>query len=224
MARPAHLYVDIALRYLKWPAAVVSLLLVLPAAATLLDACHALWRNGWRDFLPMLLGIGALFSQNWIMQRRLIHAGFFEIDQHEQTHRLFATLTLHRVVLLQVTDGSGGRIEFRGDGNWLITIAPYFFPTLPLLAGCASMLLPEGLRSFGIVAVGYTLASFLVACTESCHSSQVDLNEVGLPFAAMFCPGALTAAVALVLSLAAHQTGPIWFLARFQAHIVALLA
>ena len=42
---------------------------------------------------------------------------------------LFAVATLHKPKGLDVEQGSGGSFSFMGEGNWLIALAPYFFPT-----------------------------------------------------------------------------------------------
>ena len=53
---------------------------------------------------------------------------------HELTHTLFAFLTLHLVKRVRLNpDGSGGSMAFSGQGNWLITLAPYFFPLFAFL-------------------------------------------------------------------------------------------
>ena len=48
--------------------------------------------------------------------------------EHEITHALFAIVTFHRVTGLRATAFRGGQVRFVGEGNWLITVAPYFFP------------------------------------------------------------------------------------------------
>ena len=56
--------------------------------------------------------------------------------EHELTHALFAVLTLNRVTSLSAQQGSG-HLAYEGPGNWLVSLAPYFFPAfcvLPLLA------------------------------------------------------------------------------------------
>ena len=52
-----------------------------------------------------------------------------QIIAHELTHSFFALLTFHKVKHIRVADdNSGGSMGFEGEGNWLIIIAPYFFP------------------------------------------------------------------------------------------------
>lgn len=52
-----------------------------------------------------------------------------QIVAHELTHAFFALITFHKVKHIRVeADDSGGSMGFEGEGNWLIIIAPYFFP------------------------------------------------------------------------------------------------
>ncbi|HIP83643.1 MAG TPA: hypothetical protein EYH19_08790 [Desulfocapsa sulfexigens] len=52
---------------------------------------------------------------------------------------MFAFLTFNRVTNIRASWSSGGHIQYKGAENWLVTISPYFVPTLALvvvLFGC----------------------------------------------------------------------------------------
>ena len=224
MRYPPCVYVDTAIRWLKWPAAAASMLFSLPAAAALLDAVCLLCANPPALLLPLVAGAVAYFVVPLLTRECVFQARFHETDVHERTHMLFARLTLHRVLFLQVTDGDGGRTTHRGQGNWLITIAPYCVPILPLQTACLGLLLHGPWRMLSIGVVGFTLASYLVACKVQFHVDQSDLKEVGIPVAAVFCPGALTASIAPVIALLPEKGGPGWFYSRLASHIGALVS
>ena len=59
----------------------------------------------------------------------MLAGSFFAIMEHELTHMLFAVLTFHKPRGLDVNQDVGGSFSFEGKGNWLIALAPYFFPT-----------------------------------------------------------------------------------------------
>lgn len=113
---------DLLLGLAKWPAALLAVL-SLPA---LVQALHYLQLGNLRffafaggAFLYLALKIIAAARSNISMQ----------ILAHELTHTFFALMTFHKVVHIHLNmDESGGAMGFKGKGNWLITIAPYFFP------------------------------------------------------------------------------------------------
>jgi hypothetical protein len=188
--------VDRLLALLKWPVAIVglvflpglvySLFFVLRAIAAAPDRC-----------VPFLLGAGGyvLFWLIFIRRRRTL--GFTATLEHELTHALFAWATLHRVVALRATLHSGGHIRYIGRGNWLIAIAPYFFPTLSILVIAVLTWLPGRHVTAGSAILGVTVAYHAISNWSETHRHQSDLREAGLLFCLLF----LTAANALVFGL-----------------------
>ena len=115
-------WLDLLLGLFKWPVAILAFV-SLPA---LVHALEYLRLDNLRffaflggAFVYLALKILAAARSNISMQ----------ILAHELTHTFFALLTFHKVVHIHLNmDESGGSMGFRGKGNWLITIAPYFFP------------------------------------------------------------------------------------------------
>lgn len=118
---------------LKWPVAIVL--------AGLTPACAlAFWKlleEAWhREIWAFYFGVGfAIVSVALIVFGRFRIVRFCCTMEHELTHVLFAWLTFVRVIELRSTDGtletddnSEGHVHLE-DSNWLITMAPYFFPT-----------------------------------------------------------------------------------------------
>ncbi|WP_096701309.1 M50 family metallopeptidase [Magnetospirillum sp. 15-1] len=222
MSLPAHFHVDRAVNALKWPAAFGSMLVLMPAFATLVEAVKPFWLNHNRG-IAFLAG-AALFALPVLLRRRIPSLGFWATFEHEMTHILFALLTLHPVRSIQATDGNGGVMSYSGSGNWLVTISPYFFPTVPLVAGIIAMLLPSSLRPFGIAAVGFSLAWHLAATLRETHPGQTDLQKVGFPFALAFLPGITLLCLGFVLALAYRGAyGPEWFWLRLSSNFAKAL-
>ena len=56
---------------------------------------------------------------------------------------LAAILTFHKPKGMSIEQDKGGSFTYEGKGNWLITIAPYFFPTFPLIWMLSSLFLGQ---------------------------------------------------------------------------------
>lgn len=116
-----------------------------------------------------------------------------QIIAHECTHAFFAILTLHKVTHIKIAeDDSGGDMSFKGKGNWLIVIAPYFFP---LFCFCAMIgisiyttFAPTNLILNGIL--GYFTGYHIDTVVSQIHDKQTDLPKVSYKFCLMFLPGA----------------------------------
>lgn len=179
-------WLDLLLGLFKWPVAMLAFV-SLPA---LVHALEYLRLDNLRffaflggAFVYLALKILAAARSNISMQ----------ILAHELTHTFFALLTFHKVVHIHLNmDESGGSMGFRGKGNWLITIAPYFFPLflffLMLFATFFAEKIPDSLIVNGVF--GYFFAYHVESILVQIHGEQPDFKEVGFPFCWLFLPGA----------------------------------
>lgn len=179
-------WLDFILNLLKWPVAVL-MVLALPALIHVLD--YFSFAN--LRFFAFLAGAFFYLALKIVASSRSNVS--MQILAHELTHTFFALLTFHKVVHIHLNmDESGGAMGFRGKGNWLITIAPYFFPLFLffLMLGITffSEKIPEGLLVNGIL--GYFFAYHIESILVQIHGEQPDFQEVGFPFCWMFLPGA----------------------------------
>ena len=112
-----------------------------------------------------------------------------QIIAHELTHTFFALLTFHKIDHIRLNpDDSGGEMGFKGDGNWLIIIAPYFFPLFGLCYMLIMTFFPNNLIFNGIL--GYFLGYHMDTVGSQIHDKQTDLPKVSYKFCWMFLPGA----------------------------------
>ena len=79
---------------------------------------------------------------------------------------------------------------FEGQGNWLIHVAPYYFPTLAIpvviyLYACAGTA-PQWVDAL----LGATVAYHITSTWRETHWEQSDLQEIGFFFAFSFLPAA----------------------------------
>lgn len=177
---------DLLLGLLKWPVAILALL-SLPALV------QALQYFNWGQVKFLAFG-GGMFAYLAIKIMASARSNVsMQILAHEFTHIFFAFLTFHRVVHIHLNpDESGGAMGFKGKGNWLITISPYFFPLflffLMMFATFFAGKIPDSLWVNGLF--GYFFAYHIESIAIQLHGQQPDFKEVGFLFCWLFLPGA----------------------------------
>ncbi len=195
---------------LKWPTAVFMVVAVLPAFQTDLDLLkHVTDMNLLLYFFAPMLGIGLLFFITGL------YGSFFVIAEHELTHMLFAALTFHRPRGLVIEQGAGGSFSFSGEGNWLIALAPYFFPTFAFVVMLASLLFPEGqpVPDVYLSVLGSMIGYHLVATILEIHPKQTDFKVAGYFFTICFLPGINLIAYGLLFGFSVYgwKIFPLYF-------------
>ncbi len=179
---------DTLLSWLKWPFAFVAifflpgLLFAWSQAILVSDRINVL--------LPVvagLLGYGLLWG---LIFRRRQAGSFLPTFFHELTHGLVAIMTFHRVGGLRASWSSGGRLTIYGGTNWLILVAPYFFPLVPLLGALFVLFGPEEWELASLCGFGVTVSFHVFSLASDIHFKQTDLQTVGFAFAGLFLPSA----------------------------------
>ena len=175
---------------LKWPVAVLMVLVAVPALYADIYALEKLTNMDviLQFFLPFI-ATAVLF-----LFIPALAGSFFAIMEHELTHMLFAVLTFHKPRGLDVNQDVGGSFSFEGKGNWMIALAPYFFPTfwfvlvllMPVYVSFTGKLPDFYVPMLGIF-LGY---NFIVSCL-SIHPKQTDFKVAGYIFTICFLPGIL---------------------------------
>ena len=180
------LTIDRLINALKWPAAILSLLMIpamgkvfLQQVMVLADMDYALF---WGGVLLYVLCHHFLFSKR-------IWGSFLPTLEHELTHTIFAWITLHRVRGFHASWSKGGHVSYVGGvGNWLITIAPYFFPTFPLLCLLVGEFWPQFFVGRFDLVMGIFIGFQISSTLRETHAKQTDLQKVGFPFAVAILP------------------------------------
>ena len=115
-------FLDKIINFVKWPLG-LYMLISLPALVRSVDFFS------FANFKFMALG-GGFFM--YFIAKTMSDSSIktsMQIIAHELTHSFFALITFHKVNHIRLNpDESGGEMGFSGKGNWLIIIAPYFFP------------------------------------------------------------------------------------------------
>lgn len=172
----------------KWPIALVFATF-LPASIILL-LNEIVWISKGADFFwPLLLGV-TIYLLIWFVWIRKSSISFLSTLEHEITHCIFAWLTFNRVTGLRATLRAGGHMTFEGSGNWLLTISPYFFPTVTVILLLLDPFL-YFLDKFIIqIIIGVSIAYHGTSTWSETNHTQSDLKEAGFFFSFLFLPTA----------------------------------
>jgi hypothetical protein len=176
------------LEAIKWPVAAFCLI-ILPFSVVALSDSKI---------------IGEVFSNNgaivagfsiylvvWFFYFSRPSAGsFFSTFEHELTHAIFAWATFKKVTGLTATWREGGVCSWEGGKNWLIFIAPYFFPTLMLVPIVLSFVVKREYFEAVEIMLGAVMAYHMTSTYLETHSNQTDLQETSFLFAFLFLPTA----------------------------------
>ncbi|MCI5634730.1 MAG: M50 family metallopeptidase [Alphaproteobacteria bacterium] len=187
-------------------------LLKLPAALYLLFSVPALvmvYRYfDFYTFKFLMVGAGFVFFWGTIFLSGYTTRNSMQVISHELTHTFFAYLTLHNAGRIRLNpDGSGGSMQLNGHGNWLISLAPYFFP---LFAFFYMLLMPYLLKvsdnNWVVYAIlGYFLAYHWLVVLTQVHPRQTDLSQVGFIFSGIVIVGANLFSNGIVLAFASKS-------------------
>ena len=127
------------------------------------------------------LGIGAgVFFLAWVffLSRR---DSFWSVVEHELTHAVFALMFFKKVRALNADRRRGGLVKVEG-GNFVIALAPYFFPLLSVFLILVKPLILNNYQWILNGLLGFTLMFHLLYLAGEFHPSQPDLQETGFLF------------------------------------------
>lgn len=144
-------------------------------------------------------GIGfLLFLAFWIVFRRALQVVC--TFEHELTHLIFGLLFLKRPHAFVVTLREGGHVKLSGS-NFLIMLAPYFFPTISYFMLPIAFFIPKRSMSIYLSILGASVAFHLVSTWRDLHWEQSDLHKAGIVFSVLFLPVANVIFYGALLSL-----------------------
>ena len=194
------LLVDRFINLCKWPLALSALVCLLPAMhcsarviALIIGSAHSLQ--------PFLFGLFGYLVFWMILFRHRTAGSFLSTLEHECTHAIVALLTLHGVRGMRVTWNEGGHVRYTGGvGNWLITISPYFIPTISILAILVTQFMAVQQTPVSQGVIGATVGFHLGSSYLETHDAQSDLKKVGYVFCLCFLPTANLLVYSLLLA------------------------
>jgi len=177
-------FIDLA----KWPVGLLALALLPTTVWASLRVIIGEFPSS--RYLAFIAGAGGyILLARWLSRVR-IFGTFFSTLEHELTHALVAVLTFHRVLSIRSSWRNGGHIRILGRGNWLITIAPYFLPTISVLLLPVVWFAPFPTRFVILFAYGASWGYHAWSTVQESHRGQTDLKKVGWIFCWVFLPTA----------------------------------
>lgn len=134
------------------------------------------------DLLHLGIG-GGVFLLIWILvlSRR---DSFWSVVEHELTHAVFALMFFKKVRTLNADRRRGGLVRVEG-GNFIIALAPYFFPLISFLIILIKPLVLPNYQWLLNGLLGFTLMFHLLYLFGEFHPWQPDLRENGFLFSAI---------------------------------------
>jgi hypothetical protein len=134
--------------------------------------------------LPFIIG-ALVFFAFWRLTGR-----FLEVlctFEHEITHLIFGLLFLKWPSEFVVTIRNGGHVTLSGS-NFIIFLAPYFFPTVSYLLIPFFFFVPPASLPVFYAVLGASFSFHLVSTWGELHWRQTDLHKAGVVFSAVFLP------------------------------------
>jgi hypothetical protein len=196
---------DRLINLLKWPFALTAVFFFPSSFIACWPSILQLVRSS--SLLPFLLGTVSFWLVNKVMRKTTLWTSLWVLE-HETVHLLFGLACLKTPNRWSVTS-QGGHVGFDRGGNWLITIAPYVFPLIPLLTFASiqaiSTFIP--LRSWVLPAsMGFSMAAHVSFAWMESDYRQPDIQRVGGLFAVLVAPTLHLIFTAVVLILSASPT------------------
>jgi hypothetical protein len=198
--------IDRAVEGTKWPVAVVAAVVTPALCWSLLLLLLRLMHSPSWSLVPFGCGIAAFIFlwRRWLSS--LAVGRWLVTMEHEVTHAIFAFVTAHKIVGMRATMTDGGEVRYEGQGNWLITAAPYFFPTAALVLSLLAYLLPFPNLPWPSFLLGIALGYHFVSTYRETHRDQTDLKQLGSSFCWMFLPAANLIMVSFLIAFAYNGT------------------
>ena len=176
------------LKIVKYPLALACAFFCFPLLQALIHFISATFSSYLAIyFLAPIIGIVVL----WSLIPGLAGSAL-TIFGHEATHMLAAIITFHTPKGISIEQDKGGSFTYEGKGNSLITIAPYFIPTFPLLWMLMDLFLGQkgNFEPWYIIGFGVVVGFHIAANFTQIHAEQTDFKKAGYIFTMFFSPGA----------------------------------
>ena len=145
-------------------------------------------------------GLQSTWEDGYFWFRKRIWGSAFSTLEHELTHALFGLLTFRIIRGIKISWSGGGHVRFKGAANWVIFIAPYWFPTLTIAMVPVIFFVEDLQVQIAMALLGATVGYHLCSTWNEVHPSQSDLQKGGihllwvtLPFLNMLAYGAILA-------------------------------
>ena len=177
----------------KWPLAIILLYFSQDILYSFLKSFQLLLTP---QSITFLTGALLFFFLGFTLKHKSKAERFLTFE-HELAHAIFCFLTFKSNISIDMNppeEGVAGMCRYSGGSNWLITLAPYFFPTFTVFISCLYLLPFTLIFPLLDVCIGYSIAyhlktnfvEFLNAILSKRETS--DLVKVGKLYSFIIIP------------------------------------
>jgi hypothetical protein len=106
--------------------------------------------------------------------------------EHELTHIFFGLLSFRQANFLFVTHDIGGMVGFQDGANMIMRLAPYFFPTFPMLILLMKSWINVNYYAPYLFILGIFFGYHIFSTIREFHPRQPDFEADGLFFSFIF--------------------------------------
>ena len=169
------------MRILKLIIMILSVFLSAGYGLTFLEMMHTFDINldsvryfiiGFSGFIPL-----------WFFYMKDKH--FYSTFEHELTHLLVGLIFLKKPAHFTVTSHSGGETGLYG-GNFIITLAPYFLPTLAFIMLPFYLIINKEFQLQFMAVFGFIVSYHVFSTIQEFSYSQPDITNSGKVFSTLF--------------------------------------
>jgi len=111
---------------------------------------------------------------------------FWLIFGHEFTHLIFALLMFKKPSSFLVESRLGGFIEFHASSNFILALAPYFFPTFTYILLLLKPAVNQWYYNYYLFLMGLSFGFHLIMTIKQARPWQPDFQATGILFAYIF--------------------------------------
>ena len=160
---------------------ILSVFLAIGYALTLIDVAKEITISQ-QSVKFFLIGFG-VFLVLWFAGFKRNH--FFSTFEHELTHLVMGLLFFKKITRFHATEDEGGHIALHGS-NFLITLAPYFLPTIPLLLLPMFLIINVEFYKYFYAVLGFFTSYHVFSTLQEFGFHQTDITKTGKVFSCIF--------------------------------------
>lgn len=132
---------------------------------------------------PFQLWFFIAFAGAAVLSFLFISSGsFLATFEHELTHNLFAILTFNKPTGFHVNRDGSGLFQYRGRGNILITLGPYFFQTFSFMILPLYLVIMPKYHVYFFVLLGILTGYHSSSTIKEFGFRQPDIRKNGILF------------------------------------------
>ena len=144
-----------------------------------LDHPREVWFSG--VYLYIIIGFAAYFPVHFLFRRLIV----LHVFGHELTHVLWSMVFGGKMHEMYVSREDGGYTTYT-RGNFLVTLAPYFFPLYAIFFMALHLIVAARFRPYIDGLLGFSVAFHVMLTLYSIRRSQPDLQRAGVVFSLAF--------------------------------------